>query len=84
MFRGEQSRLMAGEVRTDGTLSDVCLTRLVWLIEIGGFRSRGNFPSVPRVPACYSTEEINTSKITSLGRRSEPALNMQYDSRFQH
>ena len=39
---------LTGSPRTDGTLSDVCLTRLVWLITIGGFRSRGNFPPVPR------------------------------------
>jgi hypothetical protein len=32
---------------TEGTFSDICLTRLLWLIMIRDFQGKGNFQSFP-------------------------------------
>src|SRR2546422_7332664 len=37
-----------GNRGTDGTISDVHVISIVWLLMIGDFQSKGNFPSVPR------------------------------------
>jgi hypothetical protein len=37
-----------GSRGTDGTISDVHVISIVWLVMIGDFPSRGNFQSVPR------------------------------------
>lgn len=36
-----------GNPQTDGAFSDICSTRLAWLIMIGDLQRKGNFPSVP-------------------------------------
>src|SRR6266478_285460 len=44
--RGRKS----GKSGTEGTFSDICLTRLVWLIMIGDFQRRETYRLSPRFP----------------------------------
>src|SRR5216683_7531209 len=63
-------RHWAGKSGADGTFSDIHVISIVWLVKIGDFRSKGNFPSVPRhrPPAPPGTLWCKENPPRNLGR----------------
>lgn len=59
-----QSSGVLGKSGTGGTISDVHVISVVWLVMIGDFQSRGDFPSVPRHPPAPTLTQ--TAEITIL------------------
>ena len=57
-----------GNRGTDGTISDVYVISIAWLLMIGDFQSRGDFPFVPRHREVKDPGSNNEPLAPGLGR----------------